>query len=80
MKGPETIDPEDDETVGKKTTHTKCKSGADVVVFAFENAGHTWPKGLQYAPKIVIGRTSQDVDATKEMWSFFRQHALPGYP
>ncbi len=77
MVGPETIDPEKDETVAKKTTHTSCKNDADVIVFAFENAGHTWPSGPQYAPKVAIGRVSNDVDATKEMWRFFRQHALP---
>ena len=52
-----------------------CRDGAEVVLYAVEGGGHTWPGGKPYLPRIV-GRTSRDIDANEVIWDFFKRHAL----
>ncbi|HMP72374.1 MAG TPA: PHB depolymerase family esterase [Kiritimatiellia bacterium] len=40
------------------------------------NAGHTWPGGESLLPAIVLGRTSNDINASELIWDFFRNHRL----
>lgn len=53
-----------------------CENGAEVVLYAVEGGGHTWPGGLQYLPELVIGRTSRDFDASEVIWQFFKEHPM----
>lgn len=55
--------------------YLKGKNGADVILYEVTGGGHTWPGGLQYLPKKLIGRTCRDFDAAEVIWSFFMQHA-----
>lgn len=55
--------------------YTNCASDATVVLYTIEGGGHTWPGG-QPLPEWFAGRTSRGVDATREMWAFFRAHPL----
>lgn len=48
---------------------------ADVVLYTVAGAGHTWPGGRPL-PKFITGPTSEDIDATRVMWEFFREHPL----
>ena len=52
-----------------------CADGADVVLFRIQGGGHTWPGG-EPLPKWFVGPTSNGVDATRQMWEFFREHPL----
>ena len=54
-----------------------CESNAEVVFYSIDHGGHSWP-GSEPLPDFVAGSTSQDIDATKTMWSFFQQHPMPG--
>jgi len=45
---------------------------APVLLYRIEGGGHTWPAGKAFLPRFVVGRTSQDIDATAEIWSFFQ--------
>ena len=54
---------------------TDCAHGADVVLYTVHEGGHTWPGGGPM-PAWLVGRTSDGVDATHEMWAFFREHPL----
>jgi len=49
-----------------------CAEGADVRLYTIEGGGHTWPGGNPL-PRLFVGRTSSSVDATREMWEFFRR-------
>jgi len=40
----------------------------DVVLYTIDGGGHTWP-GAIAVPR--LGATTQEVNATDEMWSFF---------
>jgi polyhydroxybutyrate depolymerase len=53
-----------------------CQDGAEVVLYAVEGGGHTWPGGLQYLPESIIGRTSRDFDASEVIWQFFKEHPI----
>lgn len=55
-----------------KTEYTQCGAGSKVVLYRIEGGGHTWPGGRQYLPVRLIGRTSRDLNACDEIWSFFR--------
>ncbi len=48
----------------------------EVVLYTLRGAGHTWPGGHgNLLTRLLLGATSRDVDATSEIWSFFRRHA-----
>nr|NLI49408.1 hypothetical protein [Propionibacterium sp.] len=48
---------------------------ADIVLYTVAGGGHTWPGGRPL-PEFITGPTSDDIDATRVMWEFFRQHPL----
>jgi polyhydroxybutyrate depolymerase len=50
------------------------ENGTEVVLYKIERGGHTWPGGSPYFPKIIIGRTCQDIDANTVIWDFFSSH------
>ena len=57
--------------------YSNCTNNADVIFYTIAGSGHSWPAGDTLAT-ILVGLTSQDIDATHVMWSFFQQHPLPG--
>jgi polyhydroxybutyrate depolymerase len=52
-----------------------CADDASVVLYTIRGGGHTWPGG-QPLPEWFAGPTSRSIDASQEMWAFFRQHPL----
>lgn len=68
----QTIDSQDDGTQVEEMRHSSCKDGAQVVLFSIHGGGHTWPNGEQYLPEAIIGKTTRDVDASEQLWDFFR--------
>lgn len=68
------LDPED----GTRVTEQRfedCESDAEVILYSVQGGGHTWP-GTRPRPRLerIVGRTSQDIDATKIIWEFFSRH------
>lgn len=55
--------------------YTSCADDATVVLYTIVGGGHTWPGGTPL-PQWIVGRTSNGIDATSEMWQFFREHPL----
>jgi polyhydroxybutyrate depolymerase len=62
----------------KETLHkgdVTCRSyqscGAPVTLCTVEGAGHTWPGGDQYLPRLLVGNTNRDVNASEMIWEFF---------
>ncbi len=60
--------------LGGVTTHTwsNCKENAEVILYALENHGHTWPGTLVRLPAI-----TSPINATDIMWDFFQSHPMP---
>lgn len=68
-------DPQDVTRV-RREAHGPCREGTEVILYAIEGGGHTWPGGQQYLPARIVGRTSKDIDANEVIWSFFKRHGL----
>ena len=56
--------------------YTDCADDAAVVLYAVKGGGHTWPGGGPL-PEWLAGPTGLSIDATSQMWAFFRNHRLP---
>ena len=58
--------------------YADCAEGAAVVLYTILGGGHTWPGGGPL-PEWLVGTTTRSIDASREMWAFFRAHPLrPG--
>ena len=68
----------DDGTRITREVFSGCEGDGEVVLYVVHGGGHTWPGGLQYQPEQMIGRTSQDMDASRVIWEFFERHPMPG--
>jgi polyhydroxybutyrate depolymerase len=53
--------------------YAACAGGASVVLYTVEGGGHTWPGGGAL-PEWFVGKTTHSISATREMWTFFRDH------
>lgn len=60
-----------DKTKAIKYVYSPKQDGAEVVYWLIEGGGHTWPGGWQYLPKFVVGVTSREINASKEILKFF---------
>ena len=56
--------------------YTNCADDAAVVLYRVQGGGHSWPGGKPI-PEWMVGPTSRSIDATSQMWAFFREHRLP---
>lgn len=63
-----------DGTRARKEDYAGGTEGSEVVLYAVEGGGHTWPGGRQYLPSWIIGKTCRDFDATSVIWEFFKRH------
>ncbi|WNG40017.1 hypothetical protein F0U61_44815 [Archangium violaceum] len=55
-------------------TYDTCGQNTSVTLCTVQGGGHTWPGGL-VPPH--LGYTTQDLDATRELWRFFFDHPRP---
>jgi polyhydroxybutyrate depolymerase len=55
--------------------YTGCARNASVVLYTVKGGGHQWPGGKPI-PEWIVGPLSNNVDATSQMWAFFREHPL----
>ena len=53
--------------------YSHCPADAPVVLYSIEGGGHTWP-GHDMLPEWWVGPTTESIDATELMWSFFQRH------
>jgi polyhydroxybutyrate depolymerase len=70
VPSPEPI-PSSGDTSGVR--HTGCDAGVQVDFYTVDGGGHTWPGGM---PIPLVGKTSQDIDASETMWEFFTRYHL----
>lgn len=56
------------------STWSGCAAGADHVVYAVTDGGHTWPGAAEQPDADLIGATTRSIDATELIWEFFRNH------
>ena len=53
------------------------RNGSALTLVALAGGGHTWPGGTQYLPKAIVGAVCPELDASRVIWDFFRQHPKP---
>jgi polyhydroxybutyrate depolymerase len=58
--------------------YTGCADEAGVVLYTVRGEGHQWPGGKPIVESWLVGPYSRSIDATRQMWAFFREHHLPG--
>jgi polyhydroxybutyrate depolymerase len=56
-----------------------CPQNGSVEMYVIKDGGHTWP-GSNPGPysEAIAGKTTQTIDATELIWTFFQQHTRPG--
>lgn len=70
-----TVDPTGEPTL-TRTTYGVPGGPGEVTLWTFKSAGHTWPGGrLGLLGRAFLGRSSKEIDASREIWSFERAHA-----
>jgi polyhydroxybutyrate depolymerase len=57
-----------------RKTYGPGKDGSEVVLYAIEGGGHTWPG--REPPVRWLGKSTQDVSANDLIWEFFRRHPM----
>jgi polyhydroxybutyrate depolymerase len=70
------IDEWDDDTMVKKYVYSGSTGRNEVVFYLVRGGGHTWPGGKQYLPKLLVGRTSREFNASEEIWKWFETKKL----
>lgn len=56
-----------------RRAYTNCAAG--VVLYTIHGGGHQWPGGKPM-PEWFVGPAISSIDATSQMWAFFRAHPL----
>ncbi len=70
------LDPDDNSTV-TRFRYADCNSGAEVVLYRVEGAGHTIPGMLfNTNPIFLLGYINYDITASNEIWDFFSNHLI----
>ena len=65
-----------DSTSIVKEEYINSATGFKVVGYNIVNGGHTWPGGWQYMPQFIVGKTTKNLNACDEIWSFFKHYSL----
>ena len=63
-----------DGTSVRREIYAGGKQGSEVVVYTIAGGGHTWPGGPQYLPVFLVGKASNNLNATEAIWGFFKKH------
>lgn len=66
--------PDLDPTDGTRVIQSEYRecTGGPVTLLRIEGGGHTWPGGVQILPTALLGATNHDIDASEEIWLFFK--------
>lgn len=59
----------------RRIAYTGCAENAEVVLYTVTGGGHTWPGGKHLA-EWVAGKTSDEISASRLMWTFYVEHPL----
>ena len=67
-----------DRTNVRRERFGSCAAGTEVVLYAIEGGGHTWPGGPPDDSWPFIGAVTRKISATEASWEFFSEH--PKHP
>ncbi len=52
------------------------RDSSEVILYRIEGGGHTWPGGWQYLSERIVGKTCQDIEASRVIWDFFKKYRI----
>jgi polyhydroxybutyrate depolymerase len=58
----------------RKKSYGPGKDGAEVILYAIEGGGHTWPGRDPRLP--FLGKSTRDISANDLIWEFFQKHPM----
>lgn len=65
-----------DGTTVLKEEYINPATNIKVIGYTITNGGHAWPGGFEYLPKIIIGITTKNLDASQVIWNFFKDYRI----
>lgn len=57
-----------------------CREGTEVALLRLTGAGHGWPGGTSILSERIMGPATSVIDASEELWAFFRRFSRPDAP
>ena len=60
-----------------RTHFSRCRDSAEVVYYTLEGVGHHWPGGKVRFPEMLVGKSTDLMNATEGAWDFFQDHPKP---
>jgi polyhydroxybutyrate depolymerase len=58
--------------------YTGCTDDSAVQLYVVDGGGHSWPgSAFSVASEAILGATTDEIDATELIWSFFSEHPRP---
>jgi len=61
----------------KGMAYTACDGGAEPEFYTVKGMGHAWPGGRGFLPATLVGPSSNAINATDIIWTFFMKHPRP---
>ncbi len=58
-----------------RTSYSGCDADSDVILYTFEDGGHSWPRGRVH---LSGDEPNKDISATDLIWDFFKKHPKKG--
>jgi len=55
-------------------TYDECDKGGEVEYYRVRGLGHIWPGGRSQLPEELVGKPSDNLNATDVIWDFFKAH------
>jgi polyhydroxybutyrate depolymerase len=56
--------------------YAPCAENSEAIFYVIDSMGHTWPGGKSLLPEILVGKTTNKINASQVIWDFFAAHAL----
>jgi len=63
-----------------KISYGPCRQGTEIVLWKLTGAGHVWPGPGPTYPEWLLGTPTRVINASQEMWKFFRRFSRPDAP
>jgi polyhydroxybutyrate depolymerase len=65
-----------DNSIAELYSYTNCDCNASIKFYKLINGGHTWPGVYIASQATILGNTNRDLDASTELWNFFKTYSL----
>jgi polyhydroxybutyrate depolymerase len=67
-----------DNTTVQEIRYRTCADGSQFWFYKVIGGGHTWPGGALDLGILGFGNTNHDIDASQEIWDFFKRYTING--